>query len=370
MNRTFKFDFGPEGVAAAEGYDKVTARTLYSPESGYGFTAAERVNARERGGVAPLHKDFCIPMDAEFVVDVPNGTYQVTALIGDELTVTETTVKAGEGKLMLHKQRTSAGQYARHAFSVWVTDGKLRLSFSGLVPRINALEIEPRDTAVTLFLAGDSTVTDQPADGWPYAGWGQMLPMWFKADVAVANYALSGRSSKSFIGEGHLDKIWDRMKPQDYLLIQFGHNDQKSDEERHTDPFTTYKETLKIYVDGARARQAEPVLVTSVHRRFFDENGKLLDTHGEYLTAMRELAEEEGVPLVDLAERSKALFEQLGPEETKQLFLHAYPGEYLNHPNGAEDNTHFHEIGGIRVAELVAQGLKELGLQPLRMYMR
>lgn len=370
MKREFKFDFGTETACAAEGYTKVTASTLYDPATGYGFEGAEGLYAKDRGEPGALKRDFVIPLDAGFIVDVPDGTYQVTALIGDGITVTETTVKAGTGRLMVHKHRTPAGQFASHAFSVWVTDGKLRLAFSGLAPRINALEITPRDTAVTVFLAGDSTVTDQPADGYPYTGWGQMLTKWFKADVAVANYALSGRSSKSFISEGHLDKIWERMKPQDYLLVQFGHNDQKFDEERHTDPFTTYKETLKIYIDGARSRKAVPILVTSVQRRFFDDQGKLTDTHGDYLTAMRELAREEEVPLIDLAERSKALFEELGPEETKKLFLWAAPGEYINHPNGVEDNTHFHEIGGIRVAELVAAALKELGLQPLRMYLR
>ncbi|WP_438446065.1 rhamnogalacturonan acetylesterase [Gorillibacterium sp. sgz5001074] len=372
MKREFKFDFGTASAGAAEGYTKITADTVYDPTAGCGFVAgAGRVYAKDRGeSAAALKRDFVIPLEAVFLVDVPDGTYQVTLMAGDDITETETTVKAGEGRLMVLKHRTSAGQYATHAFSVWVTDGKLRLAFSGLAPRVNAVEIAPRDTAVTLFLAGDSTVTDQPAEGWPYTGWGQMLPKWLKADVAVANYALSGRSSKSFISEGHLDKIWARMKPQDYLLIQFGHNDQKADEERHTDPFTTYKETLKLYIDGARSRQAVPVLVTSVQRRFFDAEGRLIDTHGDYLTAMRELAQEEGVPLVDLAEKSRRLFEELGPEETKKLFLWAVPGEYINHPNGVEDNTHFHELGGIRVAELVAESLKELGLQPLRMYLR
>lgn len=370
MLQQYRFDFGTGTCGAAEGYTKITDRTLYEPALGYGFLNADRVNAKDREGPAPLKRDFVIPLDASFAVDVPNGTYTVTAVIGDEFTVTDTTIKAGEGRLMLHKLKTSAGQFVSHSFSVWVTDGRLELAFSGLAPRINSLDIVRNDKAVTLFLAGDSTVTDQPASGWPYAGWGQMLPKWVKHDVAVANYALSGRSSKSFISEGQLDKIWERMKPQDYLLIQFGHNDQKPDEARHTDPFTTYKETLKIYIDGARARQAVPVLVTSVQRRFFDGDGRLIDTHGDYLTAMRELAQEENVPLIDLAEKSKALFEKLGPEKTKHVFLWAAPGEYLNHPNGVEDNTHFHELGGILVAELVVEGLKELQLQPLRMYLR
>jgi lysophospholipase L1-like esterase len=370
MSQLYRFDFGTPASGTADGYTKITECSLYDPAVGYGFTTITRINGRDRGEPAPLKRDFIIPLDSSFVVDVPDGTYTVTAVIGDEITVTDTTIKVGEGRLMLHKLQTSAGQFVSYSFSAWVADGKLTLTFSGLAPRINSLDIARNDQICTIFLAGDSTVTDQPTSGWPYAGWGQMLPKWVKHDAAVANYALSGRSSKSFISEGQLDKIWERMKPQDYLLIQFGHNDQKFDEARHTEPFTTYKETLKIYIEGARQRKAVPVLVTSVQRRFFDGNGRLTDTHGDYLTAMRELAEEENVPLIDLAEKSKDLFERLGPEKTKSVFLWAAPGEYLNHPNGVEDNTHFHEFGGIMVAELVLQGLKELQLQPLRLYLR
>lgn len=194
--------------------------------------------------------------------------------------------------------------------------------------------------------------------------------MFVKQDAAVANYAKSGRSSKSFIGEGILDRIWSRIKPYDYLLVQFGHNDQKNDEERHTDPFTTYKETLKLYIEGARECEAIPILVTPVQRRFFQADGTLADTHGDYLTAMRELATKENVPLVDLAARSKELLERLGPEESKELFMWLAPGEFANFPDGVEDNTHFQQKGGIESARLVYEELKALQLQPLVLYLR
>lgn len=368
MTTTYKFDFGTGNPE--EGYTKITEQTQYEKSVGYGFSNLKNVHAKEREDSTSLRRDFCIPLDTSFLVDVPDGTYRVSLLLGDEIADTETTITYGEGRLVLHKQRTSAGHFTRTSFSAWIVDGQLKLSFTGRAPRINALEIEPTPTISTIFLAGDSTVTDQPSDGYPYAGWGQMLPLFVKADAVVANYALSGRSSLSFIGEGVLDTIWSKIKPHDYLLIQFGHNDQKHDEARYTEPYSTYKETLKIYIDGARARGAYPILVTSVQRRFFQEDGTLRDTHGDYLTAMRELAAAEEVPLIDLAARSKALFEELGPEGTKRLFMWLAPGEFMNFPEGVEDNTHFQQQGGIDVAKLVLAGLKDLKLQPLSLYLR
>ncbi len=248
MTFNYRFDFGLG--AAEDGYTKVTAQTCYEKMIGYGFSSTDKVNAKDRGGNQPLRRDFCIPQNSCFLVDVPDGTYSVSILLGDELADTETTVKAGEGRMMVNKQRTVPGHFVWVRFAVWVTDGRLKLIFSGLAPRINAMEITAAPQTCTLFLAGDSTVTDQPADGYPYTGWGQMLPQYLKADAAVANYALSGRSSKSFIREGHLDAIWSKIKPYDYLLIQFAHNDQKYGEDRYTEPFTTYKETLKRYIEG------------------------------------------------------------------------------------------------------------------------
>ncbi|WP_159882094.1 rhamnogalacturonan acetylesterase [Paenibacillus puerhi] len=370
MTIQHKFDFGIG--EAAEGYIKIGAELGYSTSLGFGFLQQEssRISVKDRGEPDKLRRDFCIPLDAVFRVDVPSGVYTVHALIGDAIIGTETTIKAGCGRLMVRRLRTSAGQFIRHSFSVWVSDGRLELAFSGLAPRINALEIESAPQVRTVFLAGDSTVTDQPADGYPYAGWGQMLPYLLKHDAAVANFALSGRSSKSFIGEGHLDKIWAEIKPHDILMIQFGHNDQKPDEERRTEPETTYKEYLKRYIDGARERGAYPILVTSVQRRYFEPDGTLTDTHGAYLTAMRELAADEDVPLVDLAASSKRLFEELGPEGTKSLLMWGAPGEFMNFPGGVEDNTHFQERGAIRIAELVVEGLKELQLKTMLLLLR
>lgn len=371
MSIHLKFDFGPAQNAAKEGFTKISHDSFYDESNGgYGFRVGSEVYERDRGRPEALRQDFCIPVGAVFIVDLPNGNYTIHTLMGDLITATVTGLKVGQGRLLLSECRTAAGEFVASSFSVHVADGQLRLAFLGAAPRINALEIISAPQASTLYLVGDSTVTDQPQDGYPYTGWGQMLPLFIKADAAVANHAMSGRSSKSFLNEGRFTPILDTMNANDYLLIQFGHNDQKLDEERATSPFTTYKEHLLIYIQEARTRGAVPILVTPVQRRFFDEAGKIVDTHGEYITAMKQLAEEADVPLIDLAEASKQLFETLGPEETKSLFMWAWPGEFPNFPKGAEDNTHFQEKGGIAIAELVVACIREQQILPLCRYLR
>lgn len=363
-----KFDFGIRD--AEPGYTKITAATAYDSAIGYGFTDTTRVTARDRKAPEALKRDLCIPVDTSFRVDLPNGSYTVSLLMGDWIVPANTTLKASPGRLLLHNRAVSAGQFIRETMGVYVQNGHMNLIFSGLAPRVNALEITPAPHAIRLYLAGDSTVTDQPEDGFPYAGWGQMLPRLLKHDVVVANHAVSGRSSKSFIGEGRLDTILNEIKANDFLFIQFGHNDQKPDEERATEPTSTYKHYLQQYIDGARSKGAHPVLITSVHRRFYESNGKLLDTHGLYLEAVRELASEQAIPLIDLAERSKVLFEELGTEESKSIFMWGAPGEFTYFPGGIEDNTHFQEQGAIRIASLIVDGIREAAIWPLTMFLR
>jgi len=374
---SFKFDFGPG--PCAEGYVKVDPGTRYAPELGYGFETNARVYGKYRtddleghtGAANSLKQSFCIPLGASFVVDVPDGTYRVKLLSGDALAETVTNVKAGEGRQMLPPVHAAAGQWLEAMFSVVVRgDGRLRLTFTGPAPRINALEIWPENGTLTVFLAGDSTVTDQPESGYPYCGWGQMLPAFFKHDVAVDNHARSGHSSLSFVKEGLLDPIMERIKPGDFLFLQFGHNDEKPDAARRTEPFSTFQDQLKLYLEAARSKQATPVLVTPVHRRYFKEDGTLQDTHGDYITAIRELAAQEAVPLIDLAERSRRLFEQAGVEGTKDDFMWVLPGEFIHFPAGVEDNTHFQERGARRLAAQVVEAILELQLQPLQMFLR
>ncbi|GAA2276713.1 hypothetical protein GCM10010145_57040 [Streptomyces ruber] len=201
----------------------------------------------------------------------------------------------------------------------------------------------------TVHIAGDSTAAQKYADAAPETGWGMALPFFLSGGVRVANHAVNGRSSKSFADEGRLDAILAVIRPGDLLLVQFGHNDSKSeDPTRHTEPWTTYQDHLRRYVDGARARGARPVLATSVERRRFAADGTAVRTHGAYPAAMRALAAEEGVALLDIEALSLALWQELGVEETKK---------YFNWTATEQDNTHFDPPGAIAVARLVAREL-------------
>ncbi|HST80962.1 MAG TPA: rhamnogalacturonan acetylesterase [Kineosporiaceae bacterium] len=212
-------------------------------------------------------------------------------------------------------------------------------------------------TRFTIYVAGDSTASIYDATLAPRTGWGQALPVFTGPAVTVRDAALSGASSKSFADLGLLDTILSTISPGDYLLISFGHNDEKADEARHTDPYTTYQSYLRRYLDGARQHGAHPVLVTPVERRRFDTAGHALLSHGEYPEAMRQLAAAEGVPLIDLTTSSRARWEALGPEGTQAEFLWLDPAENPNYPDGVQDNTHFQAHGAIEVARLIAQDL-------------
>ncbi|WP_405611732.1 rhamnogalacturonan acetylesterase [Streptomyces sp. NBC_00076] len=201
----------------------------------------------------------------------------------------------------------------------------------------------------TLYIAGDSTAAQKYADAAPETGWGMALPFFLHGDRPVANHAVNGRSSKSFIDEGRLDVILGAIRPGDFLVIQFAHNDEKAeDPTRYTEPWTTYQDHLRQYVDGARARGARPVLATPVERRRFDASGNAVPSHGDYPAAMRALAQRERVALLDIQALSLALWQKLGVEETKT---------YFNWTATEQDNTHFNPPGAIAVARLVAREL-------------
>ncbi|MEU6473603.1 rhamnogalacturonan acetylesterase [Streptomyces massasporeus] len=202
----------------------------------------------------------------------------------------------------------------------------------------------------TLYIAGDSTAAQKYRDAAPETGWGMAIPFFLLSSrLIVSNHAVNGRSSKSFVDEGRLQVILSAVRPGDFLLVQFAHNDEKAeDPTRYTEPWSSYQRYLRMYLDGARARGARPVLATSVERRRFDAAGKALPTHGEYPAAMRALAAEERVPLLDVQALSLALWQRLGVEETKK---------YFNWTATEQDNTHFNPPGAIEVARLVAREL-------------
>ena len=208
----------------------------------------------------------------------------------------------------------------------------------------------------TIYIIGDSTVDDnQP----PFRGWGWALPRYVREGVTVKNHALSGRSSRSFRAEGLFEPVEKALGPGDLLLIQFGHNDEK-DDERHTDPDTTFPEELWRYCAAALSRGAQPVLITPVCRRFFGGDGSLFYTHGEDPRAIRILAAEKGIPLCDLKAASRALYRSLGEQGTAELFVRLAPGENPDFPEGHDDRSHFNPHGATVIAGLVAEGLKQL----------
>lgn len=213
----------------------------------------------------------------------------------------------------------------------------------------------------TVYVAGDSTAATYATADAPRAGWGQALPVFLQPGIGVVNAALSGASSKSFADLGRLDRILAAIRPRDVLLISFGHNDAKAeDPARYTEPWTTFQEYLRRYLDGARAARAHPILVTPVERRRFRADGTPYQSHGEYPDAMRALAAETRTPLIDLTASSFALWGRLGPESTKDYFLWLPAGESPNYPAGVSDNTHFQAYGAIEVARLVVSAGRTL----------
>jgi len=221
--------------------------------------------------------------------------------------------------------------------------------------------------APVVYLAGDSTVMSYGSGNYPQQGWGGRIHDSFTAGVTFNNRAIGGRSSKSFVDEGRLAAILMVIKPGDYLFVQFGHNDVYSDLRLHTDPFTSYKNYLAMYIDLPRQYGAIPVLVSPMGRRRYDSSGRFLNNFVDRTAAMKELAAEKNVPLIDLNAKSIAFYNSIGVAATTDVFLWLAPGQYTRFPNGVSDGTHFQEYGAGQLARLVTQGIVEnrLGLSSL-----
>lgn len=242
---------------------------------------------------------------------------------------------------------------------------------------------------ITIFMIGDSTMANKDIRGGKMErGWGMMLKNFFTEDVIVDNYALNGRSSKSFISEGHWQKVVEKIKPGDYVFIQFGHNDEKDDPKRHTDPGTTFDENLRKFVKETRMRGGIPVLFNSVVRRIFTnsttavadddtrsnssaglvEGDTLVDTHGDYLLSPRNVARELDVPFVDANKITHDLEQGLGPDKSKKLHMWYLPNEIPSLPKGRQDNTHYNVYGAYVVAGLLADAVSDVvpELKPYR----
>lgn len=225
----------------------------------------------------------------------------------------------------------------------------------------------------TAYLIGDSTVSLYTSTYYPRMGWGQVFQNYFQSTLVVSDKARSGRSSKSFYDEGAWTPIKTALKSGDYVFIQFGHNDEKTDVALHTDPYTTYQQYLSIYIDDARAKGAIPILVTPVERNSWS-NGTIKPTHGNYPDAMRKLASTKSVPLIDLTAGSTAKYISLGQTYTTwNVFMNLKAGQYPNYPNGNSDNTHFQENGANIIARLVVGVIRSSSnaqLQKLATYLK
>ena len=284
-------------------------------------------------------------------------------------------VKAELRRLMLQPLNTKSGEFVTRSFVVnvrrpqisngaevklkdrektseqWAWDEKLTLEFNGERPSFSSIVIEPINVP-TVFLLGDSTVCDQPAE--PYASWGQMITPFFGDKVAVANHAESGESLKSSLGAKRLDKVLSVMKPGDYLLIQYGHNDEKEKGDG-VGAFTTYKASLRQFVAKTKNKGGIPILITPVQRRTFDANGKITNSHGDYPEAVRQVAKEENVALIDLHSMSKDLYEALGKDGSGRLFKEG-------------DGTHHNNYGAYQIAKSIVQSIRDQEL-PLAKYL-
>jgi DNA sulfur modification protein DndE len=216
---------------------------------------------------------------------------------------------------------------------------------------------------LTIYMIGDSTMADKPGGDNPERGWGQLFRGFFDSSVAIENHAMNGRSTGSFLREGRWQPIVDKLKPGDYVFIQFGHNDEKPEKvDRYTPP-EEYRKNLVKFVTETLAKEARPILCTPIMRRRFDNDGKFYDEHGAYPDIVREVAAKYCVPLIDMHRKSEKLIVQLGEEGSKRIFLWIAPGEYKSLPDGRRDDTHFSDYGATRMAELAVEGIEELDLE-------
>lgn len=354
-----KFDFAD---GTKDGFTQVTPQTVYDVQRHYGFI----------GSPAP-------DQPTTFTVDVEEGNYDVTLRFGDASAATSTTVKAESRRLMLEKIETPPGHFETRTFTVNVRkpaistggvtklsgveagpppvpdwDERLSLEFNGKHPGVVALEIQPAKDAITVFIAGDSTVTDQANE--PWAGWGQMLPRFFQQGVAISNQAHSGLALYSFKGQKRLDKVLSMMNKGDYLFIQFGHNDQK-DKTAGAGPFTTYKTNLKQYVDAVRRKEGIAVLVTPMERLRWEGN-VLQPTLADYAEAVRQVGAEEKVPVIDLNAMSLKFYGALGPAKSTKAFVFYPANTFPGQDTELKDRTHHSAYGGYELARCMVEGIK------------
>jgi len=390
-----RWRFDCAGTQSASKEKPLSATTLYknpspstsasAPYPAFGFDLGTSPTSFASGSCGSVQPFF-------FSIAVPDGNYQVTLIFGGPAAST-TTVRAESRRLFVNQMAVDAGKSRRVTFNVNVRsaaitppesttpshvalkpreigaldwDEKLTLEFNGNHPSVRSISIQPIDHVPTLYLAGDSTVVDQDKE--PWAAWGQMLPVFFGPRLSIANEAESGETIRSFVGEHRLAKILSTIRPGDYLMIQFGHNDQKPGN-GYVPAATDFKTYLLQYITAARAHGATPILVTPMNRRNFDADGKIVQTLGDYPAVMREVAEEQKLALIDLNAMSKTLFEAMGETGTLHSFVHYPANTFPGQTEELKDNTHFNSYGAYELARAVVQSIRYQKL-PLVRYLR
>jgi lysophospholipase L1-like esterase len=343
-----KFDFVSD--KPAPGFQKALPDAMYSDETGYGFEDAAKQ--------PPFYFSIRVPEE---------GNYRVTVTLGDPAADSVTTVKAELRRLMLERVRVPAGKIETRSFLVnvrtpkiagggevrlkdrektteaWAWDNRLTLEFTDAHPAVRTVEVEKADNVPTIYIAGDSTSTDQPRE--PFNNWGQMLTVFFKPEVAIANHGESGESLRGFLGENRWAKLLSVIKPGDYVLIQMGHNNQKETGEG-IGAFTSYKTDLKRFVADTRQHGATPVVVTPMNRQTFDDAGKITNSLRDYPEAVRQVAKEDNVALIDLNAMSKPFYEALGPADAHLAFA-------------GNDKTHHDNYGSYELAKCIEEGIRQ-----------
>lgn len=227
---------------------------------------------------------------------------------------------------------------------------------------LSLMAFKPVQRQVTVYMIGDSTMAIKDKKAYPENGWGMPFADYFDTTITVDNRARNGRSTRTFITDGLWKPVAESMKAGDYLLVQFGHNDEVPTKKS----FTTedeFRKNLNFFIAAAKSKKAIPVLITPVARRKFDSIGHVVQTHAVYAQIVRDVAKQANVPLVDLDTKSQALLQKLGPENSKFLYNYLEPGQNPHFPKGNQDDTHFSELGARRMAELVLQCLQELNLE-------
>jgi lysophospholipase L1-like esterase len=360
----WQFSFAPG--AAPAGAVAVAPDALYSEAAGFGFEPGSQPVAVDRPGQGGF---LTGSQPVYFSVKLPEGNYQVTVTLGDPAGSSLTTVKAELRRLMLQRIRTAPGEVIKRTFNVairrpsypggevrlkprektteaWSWDDKLTLEFCDEHPAVAAVAITAVPDLPTLFLIGDSTMTDQPRE--PHNSWGQMITRFFGPGIVVASHAESGESARDFIGERRWPKVMSLIKPGDFVMIQFGHNDQH-DRGPNPGAYASYTTFMKQYVADVRAHGATIILVTPMNRLAFEGN-TLVNTLGDFPDAVRKICREEQVPLVDLNAMSKVLYEALGPAQA--------PAVFATGPSGKTDTTHQADYGSYELAQCVVRGIR------------